>query len=121
MPDAQILDFIRSSVKTVWSLELLLFMRRNAQRTWTSEELIRELRSSRNIVSESIGVFVQAGILREEEAGYRYGPATAELDGLVEQLANEYAERPTTIVNAIVEAQAGKLQDFANAFRIKRD
>ena len=25
------------------------------------------------------------------------------------------------VVNAIVEAQAGKLQDFANAFRIKRD
>jgi hypothetical protein len=119
--DDQILDFIRSSVKTVWSLELLLFMRRDPQRAWTIDQVVRELRSSRNIVTEAIGVFVQGGILREEEAGFRYGPATDELDRLVEQLAREYAERPTTVVNAIVEVQSGKLQDFANAFRIKRD
>jgi DNA-binding IclR family transcriptional regulator len=119
--DSQILDFIRSSVKTVWSLELLLFMRRNRTRTWTTDELIRELRSSRNIVTDAIAVFVQAGILREDESGFRYEPATAEFDTAVEQLANEYAERPTTVVNAIVDAQSNKLQDFANAFRIKRD
>jgi hypothetical protein len=119
--DDQILDFIRSSVKTVWSLELLLFMRRSADRALTAEQIVRELRSSRNIVTEAIGVFVLAGILREEETGFRYGPATEELDQLVERLAREYAERPTSVVNAIVEVQSGKLQDFANAFRIKRD
>jgi len=119
--DDQILDFIRSSVKTVWSLELLLFTRRNNTRAWTIDQLVRELRSSRTIVTESVGVFVLGGILREEESGFRYGPASPELDRLVEQLATEYAERPTTVVNAIVEAQTGKLQDFANAFRIKRD
>lgn len=119
--DSQILDFIRSSVKTVWSLELLLFMRRNAKRSWTPDELVRELRSSRTIVAETIAVYVQGGIVREEETGFRYGPATVELDWVVEQLAGEYAERPTAVVNAIVEAQSNKLQDFANAFRIKRD
>jgi len=121
VPDDQILDFIRSTVKTVWSLELLLFMRRGADRAWTADQMVRELRSSRNIVTESIAVFVQAGVLREEEAGYRYGPASEDLDRLVARLAQEYAERPSTVVNAIVEAQSGKLQDFANAFRIKRD
>jgi hypothetical protein len=119
--DSQIVDFIRSSVKTVWSLELLLLMRRTRQHAWTYDQLIRELRSSRNIVTESISVLVQAGVLREEEEGFRYGPATAELDALVERLSGEYVERPTTIVNLIVEAQNSKLQDFANAFRIKKD
>ena len=119
--DSRILDFIRSSVKTVWSLELLLFLRRNAKRVWSPDELVRELRSNRNIVTEAIAVFAQGGILREEESGFRYGPATVELDWVVEELGREYAERPTAVVNAIVEAQAGKLQDFANAFRIKRD
>ena len=121
MLDSQIVDFIRSSVKTVWSLELLLLMRRTQQHAWSYDQLIRELRSSRNIVTESISVLVQAGVVREEDAGFRYGPATAELDGLIEQLAQEYVERPTTIVNLIVEAQSSKLQDFANAFRIKKD
>ena len=121
MLDNQIVDFIRSSVKTVWSLELLLLMRRTKQYAWTHDQLIKELRSSRNIVTESIAVLVQSGVVREEEAGFRYGPATDELDALIEQLAGEYAERPTTIVNLIVDAQNSKLQDFANAFRIKRD
>lgn len=119
--DDQVLEFIRTSVKTVWSLELLLFMRRNVRRTWSSDQLIRELRSSRTAVSESITVFVQAGILREEESGFRYDPAHAWMEGMIEQLAQEYAERPTTIIKTIVDAQNAKLQDFANAFRIKRD
>ena len=119
--DSRILDFIRSSVKTVWSLELLLFLRRYANRAWTPDELIRELRSNRNIVTEALAAFVQGGVVREEESGFRYGPATGEFDRVVEELAIEYAERPTAVVNAIVEAQSNKLQDFANAFRIKRD
>ena len=116
-----VLEFIRSLIKTVWSLELLLLMRRTAQCTWTSDELIKELRSSRNIVSDTVTVFVQAGILREEEAGFRYAPAAPELDQLIEELAREYAERPTSVINTIVDAQSGKLQAFANAFRLKRD
>jgi predicted transcriptional regulator len=118
--DDQILDFIRSSVRTVWSLELLLFMRRNAKRTWTSDALIRELRSSRSVVNQSLDVFLQCGILREDESGYRYAPATVELEWLIEQLAREFDERPASIVNAIIDAQS-TLQNFANAFRIKRD
>jgi hypothetical protein len=119
--DDQVLEFIRSSIKSVWSLELLLFMRRNATRSWTGDQLIRELRSSRTIVNETMSMFVQSGILREDESGVRYEPAHVELEWMIDQLAREYGERPTSVVNAIVSAQNTKLQDFANAFRIKRD
>ena len=121
MLDNQILDFLRSSVKSVWALELLLLMRRATAHAWTPDQLVKELRSSRTIVTDSLSAFVQAGVLREEEAGFRYGPASSELDKMIEQLAVEYAERPATVINAIIEAQSSKLQDFANAFRIKKD
>ena len=121
MLDNQILDFIRSSVKSVWALELLLLMRRVTAHAWTLDQLVKELRSSRTIVTDSLSAFVQAGVIREEEQGFRYGPASTELDQMIERLAKEYTERPTTVINAIIEAQNAKLQDFANAFRIKRD
>ncbi len=121
MLDNQILDFIRSSVKSVWALELLLLVRRVTAQAWTSDQLVKELRSSRTIVTESLSAFVQAGVVREEDEGFRYGPASDELNKMIDRLAAEYAERPTTVINAIIEAQSAKLQDFANAFRIKRD
>ena len=121
MLDNQTLGFIRSSVKSVWALELLLLMRRVTAHAWAPDQLVKELRSSRTIVTDSLSAFVQAGIVREEENGFRYGPASSELDKMIEQLAAEYAERPITVINVIIEAQNAKLQDFANAFRIKKD
>jgi hypothetical protein len=119
--DERLLEFIRSVIKSVWALELLLFLRRHSGRRWTSDELIRESRSSRIIVNETIKVFVQAGILSQDDIGCQYIPVNAELVSLIDEIAREYEERPVSIVNAIVREQSGKLQDFANAFRIKRD
>jgi hypothetical protein len=41
---AETLEFIRSSSKSVWALELLLLMRRERSREWSVDDLIRELR-----------------------------------------------------------------------------
>jgi len=116
-----VLDFIRRYIKTIWSLELLLLVRSDTQRAWTAGDLVKELRSSHKIVSEALSVFVQAGILRETDAGFLFAPVTSKFEELIGELGREFAERPSSVINAIVEAPSSKLQDFANAFRIKRD
>jgi hypothetical protein len=117
----EVVEFIQSSVKSVWSVESLLFLRRRSDRSWTDEELIRELRSSRSIVADTLATFLQAGLATEENGAYRYAPASSELDRIVGELEKVYAERPTTVVKAIMASPSEKLQIFADAFRIKKD
>jgi len=117
----EVLEFIRGALKTVWALELLLIMRRRRAQLWSIDALVSELRGSRNIVNEAIATFVQAGLVREEKDGFCYGPASPRSDQIMEELEAIYSERPNLVINAIMSAQNDKLQNFANAFRLKRD
>ena len=42
-----VLAFVRSAIKSAWSLELLLLLHRNPQVSWSNAALVRELRAAR--------------------------------------------------------------------------
>ena len=122
MISEEILRFIRSSIKTVWALELLLLIRRQSSQSWTAEGLTTELRSSLPLVADILSGFKDAGLVKEMADGqYRYQPATPELEHLVEQLEKAYAARPLAVVKAILTAPNEKIQTFADAFKLKKD
>ena len=117
-----LIDFIHSSIKSVWAAELLLFLRRRREHRWTLDQLIRELRSSRSVVIDVLTTFGQAGLVREEEgAAFRFAPASDDLERLTMEFEAAYSERPSSVVKAIMSAPSDKLKIFADAFRIKRD
>ncbi len=120
--DPDLLLFIQSSIRSVWSLELLLHLRRHSSRTWRPDELVRELRASDFVVSEALAALQAPGLVTPEQGGtYRYLPASADLDRLVGLLERQYRERPQSVTKAIFSAPSDKLQTFADAFRLKRD
>lgn len=105
----------------MWALELLLLMRRKADRSWMPQELVGELRASPTLVTDNLNSFERAGlVVADEEGRYAYSPAGPVLTKLVDQLDAAYRERPVTVINAIV-APADKLQTLADAFRIRGD
>jgi hypothetical protein len=113
---------IRKSIGSVWALELLILISREAARSWTSEDLNRDLRGSLALVEEILLRFVAAGLVATEPDGrFTFRPATPELARLVEQLQQEYATRPLTVVREIVSAPNAKIQTFADAFKVKKD
>jgi len=120
--DEDVLAFIRGSIKSVWALELLLFVRANAGRAWSAADLVRELRSSQLIVDEILHTFQASGLMRAETPEtYRYAPASHDLEDLTRRLESVYAHRPTAVVKAIISGPNEKLQTFSDAFRLKRD
>lgn len=119
--DPDLLAFIRGSIRSVWALELLLLMRNRRDRSWTADGLVQELRASTPLVTDVLGAFEAAGLVtRDEEGRYAYAPASAALDHYCDVLDRTYRERPVSVVNAIVTAPNDKLQNFADAFRLKR-
>jgi len=117
-----VLRFVRDSIKSVWALELLLFMRRNSTQAWTIEQLAKELRSNQQLVTDILSSFTASGLVSTDPDGtFRYRPANAESNALVTRLDRVYAETPLALIKQIVSAPNEKIQSFSDAFRIKRD
>lgn len=120
MIDSELATFIRGSVRSVWALELLLFLRQRRSRAWSEETLVRELRASRTLVKQGLAAFEAVGLLtRGDDDCWTYVPASQALDDLCQALERAYRERPVTVVNAIAASPDEKLQTFADAFRFK--
>lgn len=126
MPDKSTESFIASTFRSVWSLELLLLLRRTGGVGFRREELVGRLRASESVVSRSIDALQAAGLILEEDDGaVRYAPASEELDRSVGEVERLYAVKPDTVRRIIVSG-AGRgvssgLAAFADAFRLKGD
>ena len=113
--------FVRKYVRTVGELEALLWLRNQAQRSWTAEEIARELRGNSTAAADYLRHFQHAGLVREIEIGqYQYvdDPTTS---ALIATLADIYVERPVSLVDLIYAEPRDQLQMLADAFKIKKD
>ena len=120
--DEQIAGFIKSSFRSVWTLELLLHLARTEDRGWTEQELVDVLRASDSIVSQGLEALLAAGlIVVDEAAGARYRPASADLAALADGAARLYSQRPDAVRRLIVGAGGDSLSAFADAFRLRKD
>ena len=118
--DQDLLQFIASSFRSVWALELLLLLKRE-NRPWGQGELVAAMRASDLVVSKAIASLLAAGLASSEEDGVFYLPVSEEVAGLVERTETLYAARPDAVRRAIVSASVGGLTAFADAFRLRKD
>jgi hypothetical protein len=120
--DADLREFLRHSLRSVWNIEILLALFRNPSRAWMADDLVRELRASDFIVSQGMQGLQQAGLIVVESNGsFRYAPASTDLDRMVQELERVYRERPSVVTKALFAPSEDKLQTFADAFRLKKD
>jgi hypothetical protein len=119
--DEQVADFIRSSFRSVWSLELLLLLKRDA-RPWPRAEIVAALRASELIVVQGLDALTAAGLTMVDEAGNAaYRPASPAAAKLVEKAESLYSRSPDAVRRLIVGAFANPLTAFADAFRLRKD
>lgn len=122
MSQSDVSSFIRNNFRSVWSLELLLFLRKNGERSWTRAEMVTGLRASDVIVSQSVDQLVAAGLILDEGDGAaRYRPAAPDLAKLVEAAEAYYARSPDAVRRLIVMSAQGGLAAFADSFRLRKD
>jgi hypothetical protein len=120
--NADLAAFIRDHFRSVWTLELLLFLKENASTSWPSEALVQALRASDAIVSKSLDVLLAGGlIVSDSEGRVQYAPVTADLGKLVEETQLLYARKPDAVRRLIVSSAGAGLSAFAESFRLRRD
>jgi DNA-binding transcriptional ArsR family regulator len=118
--DEDLQSFVRATIRTVWSLELLILMRAYPARKWIEGALVRELRASHTSVAQALAAFETAGLVRRDQDGtISYAPATPVLEEICDRLERAYRERPVAVINVIMSAPDERLRTFADAFRLK--
>jgi hypothetical protein len=118
--DTEVLNFVRTSIGSVWALEMLLVVGGRPERAWRLDELVRELRSSPAAIAGAVRLLENAGLVASVGDNLcRYQPASPELDYIGELVRKVYAAKPARVVTAIFESPKDKLHAFAEAFKFK--
>jgi hypothetical protein len=112
--------FIRQHIGTIAQLELLLLLRNEPERTWSVDDAAKGIYTAVSMTGPLLDSLRASGLLVRQEVGFQYAPASGELEAIVAELAQLYAERRVSVINVIYSATDDKLQSFADAFRLRR-
>ncbi len=114
-------DFLRSTFRSVWSLETLLLIARDPARCWSRAELVAALRASDVVVSRAIDeLTIAALIVPEQDDCVRYAPASEALHSLARAADALYARSPSSVRRLIIGSRQSNLTAFAEAFKFRR-
>ena len=119
-PSDDLLRFIGSSFRSVWSLELLLLLKAEP-RAWSRPELISALRASELVVNKALEELLAAGVISLEGDAARYSPANTDIGLCVDAVEKLYRARPDAVRRAIVSSTASGATAFADAFRLRKE
>jgi hypothetical protein len=121
--------FVLSSIPTVPHLEALLLLRSGGDRGWSAPQLAQRLyvsdKSAAALLADLCrdGMCVTRGIAGQDSAvlHYHYQPTSAHLAGTIDQLAALYARELLAITYLIHSRLDRKAQQFADAFKWRKD
>lgn len=115
----ELTSFIEGAVPSVWALEVLLLLRRNAGASWAIDPIVAELRASPQLVADCLNGLERAGLVARDADGFHYAPASAILRDLGDALEAAYRERPVAVVKTIASRRPDPLKGFADSFRFR--
>jgi DNA-binding HxlR family transcriptional regulator len=116
----EILRFIASSFRSVWTLELLVVLK-SEKRAWSHDELVKTMRASDLVVTKGLDALEAAGLVSNNLDKAQYMPVSEEVAALVDQAEALYAKRPDAVRRAIISTSATDAAAFADAFRLRKD
>lgn len=125
MPDdfpAELAQFIDQHIKSLAELETLLLLRQHADQTWTPADVAKALYSTPEMCARQLGGLSRQGFFQGSTGErFRYGPASADLDRLLGDLADIYQQRRVAVITLIYSKPVNNVQTFADAFRLRKE
>ena len=121
IPD-DVKQYVLEHIDSVAQLEGLLLLRGNPEKGWVVDEVAQRLYIDRGQTADLMGRLSALGLITEEGGGgpaYRYHPRSPGLKDLVDRLAETYVKYLVPVTNLIHAKPPAKVQQFADAFRLK--
>jgi hypothetical protein len=116
--------FVTREVESLEQLEVLLLLSGNPHKWWTATGVYEVVKSNPASVQARLEQMWERGMLRKEstsEVRYQFAPADQSLWSIVNELRDAYKERPVKVVQAIYSKPPDSVQEFARAFRVRKE
>jgi hypothetical protein len=111
--------FILEKIDSVIQMEALLLFLSDPQAAWPASAIGGRLYISVPEAYEMLAALKDRGFLKESGGQYVYGPASPELAEIVARAAETYRHHLIPFTRFVHEKP--KIQQFADAFRIRKD
>jgi hypothetical protein len=121
---ADVRSFITDHINSVEQLEVLLLLRRGADKEWNAAAVSQLLYTPPEAAARRLADLAALGLLAVstiDEPFYRYQPGTREQAALVGRLAQLYEERRVSVISLIYSKPNENVQAFADAFRLRKE
>jgi hypothetical protein len=109
----------------VHQLEVLLLLRRYADREWFAREVGRELYTHSISAADEMDRLCKMGFAvrsaEQPEPKWRYQAQSEEYDQLVNELAETYRMYRLKVIDAIFAIPQDSIRQFSDAFRIRSE
>lgn len=116
--------FILTGIASVPYLEALLLARDAPEQEWDAKSLAQRLYISESAAAELLATMHAASLLAcldGETPHYRYHPESEALRDIVDRVAAVYARNLIEVTNLIHSNSGRKAQQFADAFKWRKD
>ena len=118
-------QFLLLNIDSIAQWEGLLLLREHPKKKWDPHTASRSLYVSEQATEELLAGLAARMLVEVVKSPdgplYRYRPASAELDKMVGRVAELYRRYLIPITHIIHSKSKNRVQEFANAFRIRKD
>ncbi|BDU16644.1 hypothetical protein [Lysobacter auxotrophicus] len=112
--------FVVARIRSVPMLEALLLVRSSAEE-WRVPKLVARLYLPEARVMTLIEELCSEGLASFDDGMVRYAPSSRDVDEMVSRIAAIYSRHVVAVTELIHSALERQAQDFADAFRLRRD
>lgn len=112
--------FVLTSIPSVPFLEAVLLLRSDPGANWDATSLARRLYVPERTATELLSQLRESGIAQDGRGTIRYAPAT-ELAELLDRVAHAYASDLVGVSSLIHSRIDRRAQQFADAFRFRKE
>lgn len=117
--------FLLNNIDSIAQLEGLLLLHSDIEQQWTLNTIAKRLYISESDVMNCFNKLCDAGLLVSDSTGgvfiYKYSPASFDLHQMIERTATIYSHYLLAVTHLIHEKPKTRIQEFADAFLIRKD
>jgi predicted ArsR family transcriptional regulator len=116
--------FINEHITSIEQLEVLLLLKRSADREWSAAEVSRELAIHPESAAVRLTDLEGRGLLvakPDSPPAYRYQPTSSALARVVNNLAEVYKQHRVSVITLVFSKPIDNIRSFSDAFKFRKD
>jgi hypothetical protein len=114
-------EFILKHIDSISHMEALLLLWRNPDVSWDIARLAQRLYVTEKNAQAVLMRLHGLGLIAESRGVYHYRPSLENAEVMVDRLAQLYATHLIPITNLIHSKPSRRIQEFADAFNLRKD